>query len=249
MDGVLNNLDVQVVSDVMNQPGTYDAYADLNHDGIVNQSDLTLIQSACQCSTLPPPTIPGLVSHWKFDGNANDSVGTNHGILVNGPVFATGKFGQALIFDGVDDYVFVLDSTSLSITGDISISFWFKTTDSVGRFLDKRSGGNNSYEAILTQNNVHFSIDTGKDTSAASPLSYNDDTWHHFAGTWDGSQIILYIDGNQVSSTAQSGTMSDTLDNLIIGNSTSLNAPFAGLLDDIRIYNKALTPLEIQSLQ
>ena len=73
----------------------------------------------------------GLVAHWAFDGLAADSVGTNNGTLVNGPTFTTGKIGQALSLDGVDDYVSVPESAGLDIRGSISISAWINRASSL----------------------------------------------------------------------------------------------------------------------
>src|SRR5262245_15525608 len=63
---------------------------------------------------------PGLVSWWRGEGNANDSVGSNHGALRGGTGFGPGRVGQAFAFDGVDDWVFVPDSASLRLTGALT---------------------------------------------------------------------------------------------------------------------------------
>jgi len=72
----------------------------------------------------------GLVSYWPFEGTADDVVNANHGTIHGGPGFIDGKFGQALSFDGTNDYVSVDDSASLNFgTGDFTIGAWIKLTN------------------------------------------------------------------------------------------------------------------------
>src|SRR5262249_26619118 len=73
--------------------------------------------------------IPGTVSWWKAEGNANDSVRGNGGSLVNGTGFASGLVGQAFSFDGVDDYVDLGNPTSLKLTSGITLEAWINTND------------------------------------------------------------------------------------------------------------------------
>src|SRR6266446_6648244 len=71
----------------------------------------------------PPPS--GLASWWAGEGTASDSEGTNNGALFNGATFAPGKVGHAFSFDGVNGYIEIPDSPSLSITNTLSIDAWF----------------------------------------------------------------------------------------------------------------------------
>jgi hypothetical protein len=99
----------------------------------------------------PPPQSPScagvsanLVSCWSADGNANDSIGANHGTLHNGVAFGPGVIDQAFTFDGVNDYVRVLDSPTLDITSQLSVATWFKSAvdqDLGGGLVDKTVTG------------------------------------------------------------------------------------------------------------
>ena len=69
-----------------------------------------------------PPS--GLVSWWPAEGNANDIVDGNDGVLQNGAAFAPGKVGQGFSLDGTDDFILVAPSANLNITGDVTVGFW-----------------------------------------------------------------------------------------------------------------------------
>src|SRR2546425_6646334 len=78
----------------------------------------------------------GLVSWWKAEGNANDSVGGNHGTLQNGVTFTTGKNGQAFSFDGIDDGISILKSNNLNFgSGDFTVAAWVKFTKGSGELV------------------------------------------------------------------------------------------------------------------
>ena len=86
-------------------------------------SKIEKIRPETQLAQVAPTS--GLVAHWKFDGNTNDSAGTNNGSLVGGPTFTTGKVSQALSFDGVDDYVEVPYQASIA-PQQLTFSTWVK---------------------------------------------------------------------------------------------------------------------------
>ena len=115
----------------------------------------------------------GLVAHWKLDGDANDSAGSNDGTLVNGPIWTTGQIGDALDFDGVDDYVDVGDQDSLDFVASesFSISTWFKLSQDVSgltpSIVDKRKWQaapvygyyKEGYNLVVYQNKLRFGIE------------------------------------------------------------------------------------------
>src|SRR5205807_2619386 len=82
--------------------------------------------------------IPGTVSWWKAEGNANDAVDGNNGTLVNGTSFAAGEVGQAFSLDGLDDYVQIPDSANLSVRAALSIEAWINPASvSAGEIVTK----------------------------------------------------------------------------------------------------------------
>ncbi|MDD4902432.1 MAG: choice-of-anchor Q domain-containing protein [Patescibacteria group bacterium] len=99
----------------------------------INYSSATNIASSSLVAS------SGLISFWPFNGNANDSVGSNNGVASGSPAFVTGVSGQAYSFDGDNDYVEVPDSDSLDLTSDFTISTWFKKSENgrIETILDK----------------------------------------------------------------------------------------------------------------
>jgi prepilin-type N-terminal cleavage/methylation domain-containing protein len=209
----------------------------------------------------------GLVGYWKLDEGtgttANDySVNSNTGTLTNGPTWTdSGKVNKALSFDGTDDYVNVPHHISLKPTGAITVegwgyrSSWASVPDeriaacteaggyTLGVNIDEKDG-----ITALRRNNtygwVYYDI---------SGLAGG---WHHFVMTYDGRYLKAFIDGSQVGSTNDAGDtypIDYTYDNsLLIGaEAGSGDIPtgdyFNGIMDEVRIYNRALSAQEIQA--
>src|SRR5208282_1807859 len=78
------------------------------------------------CATVPA----ALISWWAGEGNAQDSLGANNGMLVNGATFGAGEVGQAFSFDGVSDYVKIPKSPSLDVGSELTIDFWMNADPS-----------------------------------------------------------------------------------------------------------------------
>ena len=206
----------------------------------------------------------GMISYWKFDeGNgtiANDYVGNNHGILIDGPQWTTGKVGGAINFDGIDDYIncgtnFGLISASQKLT----VELWLNTQEIRQR---KQIVSQTPYLQGPWSLGIP-SFDEGTGVLAlfirdANPYRYtgsiviNDGNWHHVVGTWDGATntIALYIDGNLDDAwTTSYFVMRSTETELGIGSNPPQGGKryfFNGTVDEVAIYNRALTPEEIQ---
>ena len=213
----------------------------------------------------------GLVGHWTFDGpdmNATQALDStanaNHGTL-SGPTRAIGKVGQALSFDGVDDYINAGSDSSLDNLTTITISAWIYPTGwgeaTWGRILVKgnAAGGffflsNDATEGVETLNFFqNFSTTDGYWRTPTSSMVLN--KWQHVAVTYDRSSTsndpILYIDGVSKSVTEISGytpagsDLDDSAEDLYIGNTPDNSRTFAGKIDEVRVYNRILTPEEI----
>ena len=205
-----------------------------------------------------------LVGHWKFDETsgtvASDSSGNNKtGTLTNGPTWTTGKINSALNFDGTDDYV-NLGNMNVSGSG-ITIAAWVKA-DSFSSAIDTRfiSKANSTSEQghywMLGQTNsggdkLRFRLKAGGSTqtliASSGDLPLN--TWFHAIATYDGSTMRLYKDGIEVGSVAKLGTIDiDTTIPANIGRNPDGSNHMDGAMDDIRIYNRALSTSDIQAL-
>jgi len=195
----------------------------------------------------------GLVGYWTFDEGsgttANDSSGNgNTGTLVNNPTWLTGanaKIGNgAMSFDGVNDLVNIPDLGNIGAV--MSFSLWFKTISGpsfpmigVGRYRDCRIdyGPAGSFGCTL-DGGVHL---------LSSGQANNDGNWHHAVFIVNTSNQTLYIDGVQRGTTNYTSTES-VPNSVTIGNRFWVDYPYSGSLDDIRIYNRAITTSEVNQL-
>jgi hypothetical protein len=217
----------------------------------------------------PPPTDPALVVHWKLDelsgSAAADASGKgNAGTLSpDGPVWTNGRIGGALDFNGAGDLLSAPASTSInSLKGQMTASLWlYKRANmpTYGSILGRRYGTQWDDLWILFYNNSgadEYSFGVTTTAGAAflnGPASTGDHaSWVHLAAVYDGSSMILYRNGVEVARRAHSGTIPDQSSPVVAGggdNGTSGNGEYVnGLLDDIRIYNRALSSSEVQGL-
>ena len=226
--------------------------------------------SSLACPTLPSTLQNGLVGYWPFCGNANDASGNGNNGTVNGATLTTDRFGNAnsaYSFDGVNDGI----NTTLQQNGILqyTISGWFKTT--WGGVIVAGHGTqpgltlhvHNDLSSIPESGRIMFAADgvslqIGKYTN----LTYKDDIWHHAIGVFSATpgalnpnQFAIYVDGNLVSqfgvSAYSSSAPINNNTNIRIGNHQlwpNGMGYFNGKIDDIAIYNRALSPSEIQQL-
>lgn len=214
----------------------------------------------------------GLVGWWRFEDDTTDSSGKGYdgtfsgdddGDLSNN--FLGGvPAGQALEFDGADDYINVSDPTDGSLdfgTGDFSLSFWFKGTEfNRGILFKKPSTANDSpgWETYISSSlTLTTRVAGGSAQANPSGVTFvNDDIWHHGVIVRSQDNLFLYVDGNRESSVSG-------VDDLDVSNDEPLNigryvdrrpvnpgswgyAYWQGLLDEIALYNRALTAAEIR---
>jgi hypothetical protein len=201
------------------------------------------------------PITPVLVGHWKLDNNAQDSSGNgNNGTLSGGPTYvAAGKIGAALSVDGIDDYVDCGNAAGLNITDAVTLSVWVNTSDAAnGQHNDFVGKGDQSYcLKHYLDNYIQFFIYDGgwfNSNGPAVTMDFNG-SWHHLAGTYDGTQGKLYVDGKLVGSVLHTGVIATSTYNVNIGrNSQNTDRLYYGLIDDVRIYHGALPKSEVLKL-
>ncbi|MBI4135331.1 LamG domain-containing protein [Candidatus Uhrbacteria bacterium] len=215
----------------------------------------------------------GLVGYWTFDGPdlsfttnlATDVSGNgNNGRLTNMSTSTAptiGRLGQALNFDGSNDYVSVGDSNGLSPT-NITLSAWVKSANvwsGVGSgFVSKRVGFQNNDEYNLFYWNVGtngagFYSRIGGQSSAGTYAYYivtpATSDWIHIASTFDGTTIRIYYNGVAAGTTGSPPSgISNGSASLNIGALNSGTSHFTGPIDEVRIYNRALSASEITRL-
>jgi hypothetical protein len=203
------------------------------------------------------PPLAGLVSWWKGNGDALDSIGGHNGTLQGGMGFADGISGQAFA-GGSNKRVFVPDSAAFQLTS-FTIGAWvYIQADSWEVFFrgDTRPGGMDPYHLALDNNgHMQFGIDSATSTDGIqSSISYQQ--WHHVTATLDGSthDMRLYIDGGLVAQKTTSIIPLLALDpgstpGLGIGNvEAGYDFPLLGSIDEAVLYNRALSPAEVLNL-
>jgi hypothetical protein len=189
------------------------------------------------------------VSLWRLNETggtkAADTMGVAPGTYVNGPTLAVpGIVGDgvdtAASFDGVNDYVAIAPTAPLNMKDGVTLEAWAKADSLQGSMIRR----NNSYELRpRSDGSVLFRVwigDTARSlTSAADTVSAGD--VHHLVGTYDGASMKIYVDGSQVASTPQTGTMTHDDNTLYIGRNDYSNTYFDGIIDEPAIYSGALS--------
>jgi parallel beta-helix repeat protein len=167
-------------------------------------------------------------------------------------VWTNGIAGKALYFDGTDDNVTVTDSNSLDLSNSFTLSAWVNPASA---FTDFRSILAKNYKYYLYASGTGFCGDgsalggfyEAMDTVVCQPSSLPVNTWTHLTLTYNGAVLTLYRDGGAVATANVSGTISPSTGTLQIGAS-EYGEYFQGLIDEVRVYNKALTNTEIQTI-
>ncbi len=203
---------------------------------------------------------PSLVGWWKLDETsglnvADSSLFGNDGILTGGE-WTNGIIGGALKFEGTDSYVSVPSSSSLQLTSALTIAGWIKanswdSANDVDPIARKGDGNPNNYQLAVVDGRSTFYLDGGEadDDGFVGNTPLNTDQWYHIAATWDGVAVRIYVDGvvdNDPSDSRADAIGTDTRPFYLGGRSgTDL---LEGTLDDVRLYNRALSEAEIRSL-
>jgi hypothetical protein len=212
----------------------------------------------------------GLVAHYSFNGNANDMIGTKHG-TVHGAVLDTGRGGvpnAAYFFDGIDDYIDFGTIDPLGNNSDATVCIWFKPTRPVTPFdffkvnyIDNEylfsTGGqtlSTGYAVIWAKSAVKCLRKTSSKATSSGHEGYADNNWHQVCFTFDNSlnRMKVYLDGVLKRDTLGSvSSYTNSSPSVYAGNtnnSTWGNFYFGGLMDDIKIYSRALNQKEIDTL-
>ncbi len=194
----------------------------------------------------------GLVGYYPFNGNANDESGNgNHGVENGNVTLTTDRFGKvdsAYLFDGSFDYINIGSSTDFDFTNNFSVGVWLKSTTLNTLNTLVRKGQYSWSLEIRTIENAQFGAD-GISAVALGLTSLADDRWHHVIGTYDGSTISVYVDGVLDDSKSTSGnSVVNGTEVWIGGNSQDDNRWFTGTMDDVRLYNRALSMEEVVAL-
>jgi hypothetical protein len=192
-----------------------------------------------------------MLGYWKFDGDVSDySNDGNTGVLNGGAAYSSnvpsGMFfpdTQSAVFSGIGSYVSVANGTGVQPTSGLTFSMWV--------YLDAMPGSNTTiggnynsgnpntgYQLIVGPGQTSFRVgNTSVPFSTSLPVA----NWFHLTATWDGTAIKIFLNGTLENSTAFTGPLNYSSTSFELGN-------FQGKLDDVRLYKRALSEIEISDL-
>ena len=181
-----------------------------------------------------------------------DSSGNgNNGTISNATWSTSGKYGDALQFNGTSSLVTIPDSASLQLSSGMTLEAWVNPTTVNANWRDVVYKGNDNYFLEATSSNGSLPdaglITGGSYADAYGTAALATNTWTFLTETYDGSTLRLYVNGSQVASTAHTGSITTSTNPLPIGGDSLYGQYFAGLIDNVRIYNVALSAAQIQT--
>jgi len=245
-DGIVDSADMCIMVDHWHTDNAlYDIAPPPFGDGIVDIQDL-IVLSEYLFEDINDPT---LVAHWALDETEGmvvaDSAGDNNGYALGDPVWQPdgGLVDGALQLDGVDDYV-LTGAVPNPADGPISVLAWIKGGAPGQAVLSQMGGANWLYTDSLEGNLMTELKGTGRDAAELlSQTIITDDNWHRIGLVWDGSHRTLYVDDVAVAEDTQAN-LEGSYNGLYIGTGKAMEPGsfWSGLIDDVRIYNRAVIP-------
>ncbi len=207
----------------------------------------TILNDDC---TAPPA---GMTAWYPGQNNANDVVGGNNATLVGSPGYAAGKVGQAFDFNGTSQFAQVIPGTALATVPQFSADGWFywrghvNPTGHDGLIVKMKDGVTDAFSTFIatTDNSILGIVDGNTFSSASGVVPTNQ--WFHLAQTYDGTNARIYLNGIQVATFAHAGPLVSN-GAFYIGNRGGNSHFFNGLIDEVEVFNQALTPTQVANL-
>jgi hypothetical protein len=201
--------------------------------------------------------LAGLVGWWKFDEtqgtNARDSSGGNHdGTLIGHAHWGQGRIGGAVALDGAGSYVKVADKSAFDFAGELTVASWVNIHSVSSEWMAIVTKGDSAWRFSMSHQDpkIHFSVNhyyTTDGVNGSTDLTLNQ--WHHVAAVYDGKTLRLYVDGKLDATQPWTGGIARNDSDVLIGENTEQTGRFFdGLIDDVRVYDYALSEGEIKGL-
>ncbi len=234
--GRLNNGFQEAVNGKIDEVRIYDrALSEEEIEGLYNATDHTVVRDE-------------LIAEYRMEETSGSTA-------YDTSYIQSGQVNEAYDFDGEDDYVEIPDDDSLDFgSGNFAISVWSKTSwesDNYQQFINKYLGGHDGWYLGLDFNQEPiWKAGDGDNIAVRYSQDYADGEWHHYVGMRDGDELILFIDGEQVGTADFSGVGDvDTSEDLILGTNADASKNFyGGKLDEVAIWDRALSESEIQKI-
>ena len=248
-DGLLDGAEIAAGTDPDNRDTDGDGISDFNE---IQDGTDPLVVTAIAFET-------NLVSYWPLDSDFDDAKAENHGVEEGGPIeFQTGKFDGSVYLNGSQSIEITGDENTFDFAGEsFTVSAWY-TAEAINKSWQclvakgegngwrvHRRGGDNPPEMTFTGGNGDVDRHNVAMTVGGDP-----ETWHHVAGVTDSStqEEILYLDGEEVARKA-GATLQDRGNPMRIGdNPDARNRNWQGKVDDVAVWGRALSPIEIAEI-
>ena len=253
-NGVLNGATNTTLALNSVQPTNDGGYAVVitNAFGAVTSSVASLLVAGPGTNCVSAPA--GLIGWWPGEGNANDVIGGNNGTMVNGVNFAPGEVGQAFSFNGASQYVSI--DTTNSLAGAFTLEFWIMPMNLGGTLgvIGSRGPSDGSYDMQLSGGSIHGDIGNGSSwiaTSADAAYTFSVGNWYHVASVVTQTNYALYVNGVVVGSGSygyNTPLLFDANHLLAIGYLGNYGEYMNGLMDEVSVYNRALSFDEIAGI-
>jgi chitodextrinase len=207
-------------------------------------------------ATTQTSALPNLVAAYGFEEGSGSTVadasGNGNTGTISGATWTTaGRFGNALNFNGTSSRVTIPDAGSLHLTGGMTLEAWVNPNDVPSRWRDVVYKGNDNYYLMASTSTASRPAGGGTfggsnaNVFGATPVSTG--AWTHIAVTYDGTTLRFYANGTQVGSTTKSGAVTTSTNPLSIGSDSIYGQYFNGTIDEVRVYDAALTATQIQA--
>jgi PKD repeat protein len=230
--------------------GTYSAQLAVSDGTSTTSSSVLTITATTAVSTTP-------VAAYGFEEGSGTSVtdasgNGNSGTITGATWTSAGRYGKALLFNGTNSLVTIKDTAFLHLGSALTLEAWVNpTTLASWKNLIYKPQGSTGISYVLQGASSSSQVPSlgmsicSANLMAPNPLPLN--TWSHIAATYDGTTARFYVNGTLVASQAQTGTITETTDALTIGGNSAYGENWAGLIDEVRIYNRALSATEVQT--
>jgi hypothetical protein len=233
----------------------------------LTQQEITNLYNASTSAPAPCPTLPanlqtGLVGYWPFCGNANDESGNGNNGTVNGAVLTSDRFGnanKAYSFDGITDVITFQQLFAFHSSNNASLSIWLNGQNPPngvqGTYLKSRidQPDNNRFNLFVNPISQGLKLNVDYRESNSNIHILNIDTmpsgnWTNFVLTRNNNIYSTYINGQLASISIDNNPILPNSLGWVLGNDPSSNSDYAGKIDDICIWNRALDSTEITQL-
>ena len=194
---------------------------------------------------------PSLIGHWPLDGDTLDYSGNErHGTMNGTATYVPGMVGQALELDG-SSYVDCGNLPAYNVGENLTMAVWFNVPGFTKTWETILSKGDNSYRfGTNNSGGPHFGMNGPSGGWFNGAVTIDDGEWHHAACTYDGALAAIYIDGALDTDAAKTGAFGgDDVHPFYIGeNAQATGRMLGGTVDDVQLYNRALSLTEVQSI-